>query len=93
MSRWLISGRFFLRENHSRNTGMGCALFFADRLSVNVHRSSHVGVPQQFLLDSQVHAKLPQHGAVGMPKRVPSHSAGEPSFYSARLDVVRQDRS
>jgi hypothetical protein len=45
---------------------MGRAFLFADRLRVNIHGGAHVGVPQQFLLDFQIHAKLPQHGAVGV---------------------------
>jgi hypothetical protein len=45
MSSWLISARFFLREDHSYDAGMGRAFLFADRLSVNIYRGSHVGVP------------------------------------------------
>jgi hypothetical protein len=48
---------------------MGRAFLFADRLRVNIHGGAHVGVPQQFLLDFQIHAKLPQHGAVGVFER------------------------
>jgi hypothetical protein len=57
MSSWLISAHSFLREDHSYDAGMGRAFLFADRLSVNIHRGSHVGVPQQFLLHLHVHAK------------------------------------
>ena len=70
---------FLLRQDHSHDTGMGRALLFADRLSVDVHRGSHIGVPQQFLLNLHIHAKQSEHGAVGVPKRMPSHAAPKPT--------------
>ena len=40
---------------------------FADRLRVDVHRGSQIGVPQQFLLDVQIHTQLSQHVPKGVP--------------------------
>jgi hypothetical protein len=72
---------------------MGCSFLFADRLRVSVHRGSHVGMPQQFLLHFHVDAELPLHGAVGVPKRMPTQPAAKPSGCCGWLYVVRQCRS
>jgi hypothetical protein len=60
---------------------MGHALLFADRLSVDVHRGSHIGVPQQFRPDLHIYAKLSEHRAANCWRRlVEAHQA---------LDVLR----
>jgi hypothetical protein len=64
---------------------MGCAFLFADRLRLNVHRGPHVGAPQQFLLDFKIHTKLPEHGAVGVPKRMPPTLPAIPAVTAAGL--------
>ena len=95
MSSRLISARFpfLLRQDHPHNTGMGCAFLFTDRLRVNIHRGPRISVPQQFLLNFNVDSELPQHGAVGVSKGMPSHAVRKPSGYRGWLNVVRQYRS
>src|ERR1700731_55238 len=86
MSSWAPSVSFFLSQHHSYNAGMGCPFLFADCLSLNVHRRSHIGVSQQFLLYLQVHPELSKRGAVGVPKGmhptpVPSPAPCWPALY------------
>jgi hypothetical protein len=86
VSSWLISAlsllrQALLRQDHSHDAGMRHSLLFADRLGVNVHFGTHIGVPQEFLLNFHVHAKLPQCRAVG----VPPHGATEPGGGAAGL--------
>ena len=52
---------FPVGEYHAHHFGVSCAFLFADGLGVDIHGSSNVCMPEQFLLDLQINSQLPQH--------------------------------
>ena len=76
------------RTHHAEQFSNRFTLLTGSGLSVDIQRGTHVGVPQQFLLDFDVSAHVPQHAGKHVTEMVPAYYVLAGHLQAGGTDVL-----